>query len=51
MHLRSKIDMPYLQRVFPNLQIVPSNKQIRGMHTIIRDKETSRNDFIFYADR
>jgi len=37
--------------MFPNLQIIASNKQIRSMHTIIRDESTSRNDFIFYADR
>jgi uracil phosphoribosyltransferase len=25
--------------------------QVKGLHTIIRDKETSRSDFVFYADR
>lgn len=25
--------------------------QIRGLHTIIRNKETSRADFIFYSNR
>lgn len=25
--------------------------QIRGMHTIIRDASTSKNDFVFFADR
>lgn len=25
--------------------------QIRGMHTIIRDAQTSKNDFVFFADR
>jgi hypothetical protein len=25
--------------------------QIRGMHTIIRDATSSKNDFVFYADR
>ena len=25
--------------------------QIRGMHTIIRDRETHKADFVFYADR
>lgn len=25
--------------------------QIRGMHTIIRDAKTSKNDFVFMADR
>ncbi|KAL4419150.1 hypothetical protein ABPG77_009126, partial [Micractinium sp. CCAP 211/92] len=31
--------------------VIPSNFQIRGMHTIIRDRETSTPDFVFYADR
>ena len=35
----------------PWLQVIPSNFQIRGMHTIIRDRETSTPDFVFYADR
>lgn len=43
--------MPVLQRMYPSLQVIASNKQIRSMHTIIRNKDTSRNDFIFYADR
>lgn len=25
--------------------------QVRGMHTIIRDRETDAPDFVFYADR
>lgn len=25
--------------------------QIRGMHTLIRDQETTKHDFVFYADR
>lgn len=25
--------------------------QIRGMHTLIRDSQTTKHDFIFYADR
>ena len=30
---------------------MPSNFQMRGMHTILRDRETSNSDFVFYADR
>ena len=33
------------------LQVIPSNFQIRGMQTIIRDRNTSAADFIFYSDR
>jgi len=25
--------------------------QIRGMHTLIRDSQTTKHDFIFYSDR
>jgi uracil phosphoribosyltransferase len=32
-------------------QVIPSNFQIRGMHTIIRDASTSTPDFVFYSDR
>jgi uridine kinase len=28
-----------------------SEQQVRGMHTLIRDRETSKADFVFYADR
>ena len=27
-------------------QVIPSNFQIRGMHTILRDRLTSKNDFV-----
>jgi uridine kinase len=33
------------------MQVIPSNFQIRGMHTIVRDRETSTADYVFYADR
>jgi hypothetical protein len=29
----------------------PPSPQIRGMHTILRDRTTNKNDFVFYADR
>ncbi|CAE6370340.1 uridine kinase [Rhizoctonia solani AG-1 IB] len=34
-----------------NLIVLPQTPQLRGIYTILRDKETSREDFIFYADR
>lgn len=30
---------------------VESFLQIRGMHTLIRDKDISKHDFVFYSDR
>ena len=35
----------------PNVQILPQRQQLQHLHTIIRDKETSRHDFVFYAER
>lgn len=32
-------------------QVVPSTYQTRGMHTILRDRDTTKNDFVFYANR
>ena len=34
-----------------NLKILPSTPQIRGLHTYIRNRETSRDEFIFYSKR
>eukprot|EP01025_Chloroclados_australasicus_P035967 TRINITY_DN3659_c0_g1_i2.p1 TRINITY_DN3659_c0_g1~~TRINITY_DN3659_c0_g1_i2.p1 ORF type:complete len:478 (-),score=58.15 TRINITY_DN3659_c0_g1_i2:432-1865(-) len=50
-HIRTKLQQHDLIRIYQNLQVVPSNYQIRGMHTIIRNQDTNKNDFIFYADR
>ncbi|KAL7634029.1 UNVERIFIED_CONTAM: hypothetical protein RMT77_015351 [Armadillidium vulgare] len=35
----------------PRFRIIPSNRQLKELQTIIRDKSTSRSDFKFYADR
>ena len=50
-HIRTKLGTNDLRRIYPLLSVIQSNFQIRGMHTIIRDKTTSISDFIFYADR
>ncbi|KAH9381897.1 hypothetical protein HPB48_015383 [Haemaphysalis longicornis] len=34
-----------------NLKIMPTNDQIKELQTIIRDKTTTRGEFVFYADR
>ncbi|KAM4522571.1 uridine-cytidine kinase-like 1 isoform 1-T1 [Odontesthes bonariensis] len=33
------------------LSVLESTPQVRGMHTIIRNKETNRDEFIFYSKR
>ena len=50
-HIRLKLQQHDLRRIYPNLEVIPSNFQIRGMHTIIRDRATPSVDYIFYADR
>jgi uridine kinase len=50
-HIKMKLQQPELKRLYHNLEVMPSNFQIRGMHTLIRDCTTSKADFVFYADR
>ncbi len=33
------------------LKLLPNTPQIRGLHTFVRSKNTSRDDFMFYAKR
>jgi len=36
----------------PNtLKVLPTTPQIRGLHTYIRNRETARDEFIFYSER
>jgi hypothetical protein len=35
----------------PNVLTLPQTAQLEALYTIIRDKDTSRGDFIFYTDR
>lgn len=50
-HIRTKQQQPDLRRIYPSLEVLPSNFQIRGMHTIIRNADTGTADYVFYADR
>ncbi|KAL4430783.1 hypothetical protein ABPG75_006039 [Micractinium tetrahymenae] len=50
-HIRMKLQQHDLRRIYPNLEVIPTNFQVRGMHTIIRDAATHKADFVFYADR
>ena len=36
---------------YPNLHVLKSNHQIKCLQTLIRDRTTHREDFIFYSDR
>ncbi|GMJ08860.1 uridine kinase/uracil phosphoribosyltransferase 1, uridine/cytidine kinase 1, URIDINE KINASE-LIKE 1 [Hibiscus trionum] len=50
-HIRTKLGQPDLCKIYPNAYIIQSTFQIRGMHTLIRDQEISKHDFVFYSDR
>ncbi|KAG0563359.1 hypothetical protein M758_8G023500 [Ceratodon purpureus] len=50
-HIRMKLGQHDLRKIYPNVFVIQSTFQIRGMHTLIRDQETTKHDFVFYADR
>ncbi|MBA0776937.1 hypothetical protein Gotri_011869 [Gossypium trilobum] len=50
-HIRTKLGQNDLCKIYPNLYVIQSTFQIRGMHTLIRDSQTTKHDFVFYADR
>ncbi|KAA3479517.1 uridine kinase-like protein 1, chloroplastic isoform X1 [Gossypium australe] len=50
-HLRTKLGQHDLCKIYPNAYVIQSTFQIRGMHTLIRDREISKHEFVFYSDR
>ncbi|WP_434449917.1 uracil phosphoribosyltransferase [Lentzea sp. E54] len=38
----------YLEK---NVHLLPQNNQLRAMHTIVRDRDVSREDFVCYTER
>ncbi|TKY63081.1 Uridine kinase protein 1 [Spatholobus suberectus] len=50
-HIRTKLGQHDLCKIYPNVYVIQSTFQIRGMHTLIRDRDISKHDFIFYSDR
>ncbi|KAH6801593.1 uridine like 4 [Perilla frutescens var. frutescens] len=50
-HIRTKIGQHDLCEIYPNLHVIQSTFQIRGMRTLIRDAQTTKDDFVFYSDR
>ncbi|KAI8541330.1 hypothetical protein RHMOL_Rhmol08G0052700 [Rhododendron molle] len=50
-HIRTKLGQHDLCKVYPNVYVIQSTFQIRGMHTLIRDRDISKHDFVFYSDR
>ncbi|KAL4193338.1 hypothetical protein AMTRI_Chr06g176370 [Amborella trichopoda] len=50
-HILTKLGQHNLCKIYPNVYVIHSTFQIRGMHTLIRDVKTTKHDFVFYADR
>ncbi|KAM5581806.1 uridine kinase-like protein 5 [Rosa sericea] len=50
-HIHTKLGQHDLCKIYPNLFLIFSTFQIRGMHTLIRDAQTTKHDFVFYSDR
>ncbi|GKV44537.1 hypothetical protein SLEP1_g51710 [Rubroshorea leprosula] len=50
-HIRTKLGQHDLCKIYPNLYVIHSTFQIRGMHTLVRDSQTTKHDFVFYSDR
>ncbi|KAF8421290.1 uridine kinase family-domain-containing protein [Tirmania nivea] len=53
-HMQTLVELGEYQPDEPlssNIDILPDTTQMKGMHTIIHNQETSREDFIFYFDR
>ncbi|CAK9802048.1 Uridine-cytidine kinase-like 1 [Anthophora quadrimaculata] len=50
--LREKLAHSYIGQPLPSsLYLLPDTPQIKGLHTFIRNKETHRDEFIFYSKR
>ncbi|KDR15301.1 hypothetical protein L798_10738, partial [Zootermopsis nevadensis] len=50
--LREKLAHSYIGQPLPDsIHLLPSTPQIRGLHTFIRNKDTPRDEFIFYSKR
>lgn len=41
----------FVGNIFSAVTLHARTLQIRGMHTLIRDKDIATNDFVFYSDR
>ncbi|KAI9261180.1 uridine kinase family-domain-containing protein, partial [Sporodiniella umbellata] len=45
------LETPVHEKIPDNVHLLPSTNQIKGIHTILRNYLTKRDEFVFYADR
>lgn len=50
-HIALKIRQEDLRKVYSNLVVMSDSYQSRGLHTIIRSKDATRDDVVFYSNR
>eukprot|EP00668_Euglena_longa_P002231 GGOE01002576.1.p1 GENE.GGOE01002576.1~~GGOE01002576.1.p1 ORF type:complete len:470 (+),score=175.88 GGOE01002576.1:56-1465(+) len=50
-HILSKLGQGDLRNLYPNLKVIPSNFQVKAMHTIIHDRDVRGHNFVFFVDR
>lgn len=52
-NFRSKLltDQPCWEKLPDTVHLLPDKPQIKGMHTVIRNCETKRDDFVFFTNR
>ncbi|KAK8937177.1 hypothetical protein KSP39_PZI012458 [Platanthera zijinensis] len=50
-HIRTKLGQHDVCKIYPNVYVIHSTFQIRGMQTLIRDRDIATPDFVFYSDR
>jgi uridine kinase len=50
-HIALKIRQDDMRKLLPNLVVMNDSYQSRGLHTLFRDANASREDFVFYSDR
>ena len=50
--MREKLAQENHMGCLPNsLFVLPETPQVKGIHTFIRDRETDRDEFVFYSKR
>lgn len=45
------VDTPVGKELPKNIHVLAPSNQVRGIHTILRNNKTDRDEFVFYADR
>ena len=47
----NEIETESKESINDQITIINQTKELKALFTVIRDKNTNRNDFVFYSDR